>query len=276
MKKCPKCAATFGDDMAFCLNDGTGLVDDAPPLPETVVFNPQQSQLTQINPPATPTSPSAQTQQTYQQPQYGHQITYDQPSFTMPQQPSGSKFGVGKVIAAAVVAFLGLIVLIGGVIGVFIYSRSGITKNTNASPTLSSSPSPGKSVNNGTPETNSKTDDQDVSQVQTKNGFKQVQFEDVTSRGFFPGANKTSAATFDDGSNRVVSFASAYDTSSKAESAYDQLLEDEKKNGNTITSKGSTYAYYSKTGSYSVALYSGNKVYVYSAKRQDVLYKFAK
>lgn len=274
MMRCPKCSATFGDDMSFCLNDGTSLVVDAPAdLPETMFYQ-QPPEVTRTDPPAKVTAPFVPVHPTYQQSQFGQQ-----PSFGVPQQ-RGGRFGVGTIVAGIAAFFAGLIILVIGVVAIFVYSRGKTTDYSyNSQPTNFGSSN--SNLRNSTPSSNSQANSsgtygQDTGQGETKNGFKQVAFEDATSLNFFPGANKTSAATYDDGTYRVVSFLSVYDTPALAKAAYESHLKGIKSVGKTITSTGDNYSYYSKPGSYSVAMYIQNKLYEFNATKQDVLYRFAK
>lgn len=45
MKKCPQCNSVFADDNRYCLNDGTILVEENLPLPTTVAFGEEQTQI---------------------------------------------------------------------------------------------------------------------------------------------------------------------------------------------------------------------------------------
>lgn len=161
------------------------------------------------------------------------------------------------------------------------YSRSKSTATTYNTSNYNYSNYNSTSNNRSTTTTNSATPntstyDQDTSQTEIKNGFNRISIEDVTARGFFPGANKTSAATFEEGSHRVVSFASAYDSPSAAQTAFTKRIADAKTDGSTVTEKATYYAYYHKGSSYSVTLYIDNKLYEYSTNNQQVLYRFAK
>ncbi|MBX7173604.1 MAG: hypothetical protein K1X72_21730 [Pyrinomonadaceae bacterium] len=265
MKQCPKCSATYNNENAFCLNDGAALISQSEEfIPPTVVqFSPGQ--------PNNPSPPvfSNVPQQSYQQPQFNQQQqSYQQPQFNQPQNfaqpmpPPGRKMTAGRLIVLGIVLLLGFSSIIGGLITFFAVSSRSSLSNTSSNP-------------NSTRSSNPTSYSQDTGQGE-KVGFKIVSVEDATSQHFFPNANKTSAVTYDDGSNRIVSFLSVYNSPADAASAFQKHLENVQKDGFTITSKDTTYAYYNKGTAYVVCLYVENKLYEYNARNQQTLYKFAK
>ncbi len=132
------------------------------------------------------------------------------------------------------------------------------------------------STNSSNSSKNSTSDSQNTGQGDLKNGFKRISEEDVTSRKFFPSANKTSAATYENGSERVVSFLSVYNSSAEAEAAFLKYLDQVKSEGKTISKRQDNYAYYNKGNSYSTAFWLTNKLYEYSCNNEQTLYRFAK
>ncbi len=274
MKKCPQCAAVYNDDMSFCLNDGATLTMTAESnLPQTM-FNPETRTTMQnqappptvfggISPP--PTEPPVFNQP----PQFGQQQQFNQPpQFTQPQWGAQAstpppKNSYGGIVVLGILLLLGL-VGIGGGLMIFMFSSSSSSPVVyqTATPTLTPAKTPAY--------------DQDTGQGDAKNGFKQISLEDVTSQKFYPSANKTSAATYADGSQRVVSYLSVYDTPSDAEAAFNKLLEKIKKERKTVTTRKGNYVYFNSGNSYSTAFWLTNKLYEFNADDQNTLYRFAK
>lgn len=246
MKQCPKCLTIYNDENAFCLNDGATLISQSEEyIPPTVV------QFSQGQPNNPPPAFSNVPQQSYQQPQFNQPQNFGQ---SMP--PSGRRMNAGRLIVLGIVLLLGFSSIIGGLITlVTVSSRSSNPNSTRLS--------------------NSTSYSQDTRQGE-KVGFKIVSVEDATSRHFFPNANKTSAATYDNGSSRLVSFLSVYDSPADAASAFQKVLQNKQRDGYVITSQGATHAYFNKGYRYEVALYFENKLYEYDARNQQVLADFAK
>ncbi|CAN5460765.1 hypothetical protein BH10ACI1_BH10ACI1_20550 [soil metagenome] len=276
MKQCPECSATYNDDMAFCLNDGTSLAAPAEAdIPATVMFNSQQLPPATQNEEPSPTVFSSTPQQSYQQPQqsyqqpqefgqqqpqFGQPPPFNQQSWQTPAPQNNSKSIIG-IIAAVGIIFILLVGVVGGLI---IYKKSN---SVNYYPNNSNSSS----------NTNSTSYDQDVRQIEKmENGFRRISFEDVTSKGFFPSANKTTAATYEDGAERVVSFVSAYDSPTEAEAAFEKSLDQAKRDGKTVTARKENYVYYNKNGSYSTLFWVKNKLYQSTCKNEQVLFRFVK
>jgi hypothetical protein len=263
MKQCPKCSTTYDENMSFCLNDGATLVSQTTPdMPATVMFNPQQSSQTAQNETPAPTMLAGAPPQSYgQQPQFGQQQqpSFNQPNWSTPAAPAPKKSYLGIIVVAALLifGFLG----IAGALLLYYFAQfepndySGNTSNTG---------------------TNTTTYSQDTSQGELKNGFKQISIEDVTARKFFPTANKTSAATYESGSERVVSFLSVYNSPADAEAAFQKHLDQLLSEGKTITTRKENYVYYKKGNSHSTAFYLSNKLYEYSTNNEQTLYRFAK
>jgi hypothetical protein len=283
MKKCSQCSATYNDDMSFCLNDGASLdsMSEADDMPATVMYNPPH-QTSQNEAPA-PTMmasvppPVQQQQQSYQpQPQFGQPQFGNQPPFN-PQAAAPKKSYLGYIIAGVVVVlgFFGIV----GALGLYMYSQSddevvttSATTNKLAIPKKETA-TPAKET--ATPKKSTSTYSQSTNQGEGKNGFKTVSTEDVTANNFFPGANATSAATFEKGSQRIISFMSVYDTPDDAKDAFETHLAQIKSEGRKVTAKQDNYVYYNKTGTYSTAFWVDNQLYEYNANNQDTLYKFA-
>jgi hypothetical protein len=242
--------------MSFCLNDGATLVSQASPeMPATVMFNPQQSAQTAQNETPAPTMLS-NTPPQFGQPQ---QPSFNQPNWSAPaaQSPKRSYVGIIIVGIILVLGFLG----IGGALLLYYFAQSE---------------SNDYSYNTSNTSTNTTTYSQDTGQGELKNGFKQISIEDVTARKFFPTANKTSAATYESGSERVVSFLSVYNSPADAEAAFQKHLDQILSEGKTVTTRKENYVYYKKGNSHSTAFWLSNKLYEYSTNNEQTLYRFAK
>lgn len=268
MKKCPQCAVVYNDDMSFCLNDGAALTTAAEPdLPPTM-FNPPAAPTAQYQTPP-PTVFGSMPPHTNAPPQYDRQSQFNQPpppQFNQPQwgaQASAPpKNSYGGIIVLGILLLLGLAGIGGGLMILLSSSSSQSSVYPTATPTATADKTPAY--------------DQNTGQGDAKNGFKKISTEDVTSQKFYPSANKTSAATYEAGTERVVSYLSVYDTPADAEAAFNKLLEKIKNEGKKVTTRKNNYVYFNNGKSYSTAFWLTNKLYEFNADDQETLYRFAK
>src|SRR5689334_21211929 len=119
MKRCPQCQRSFDDDLSFCLDDGTRLVDQR--SGDSTLIYPPDTTIPSVTPPAPEPSPSPTP---------------------VPAPASGSN----KSLIAVILGVLGTLLIVfiwGGIkLGLWYLDHNQNTNSNTYSPVASASPSP--------------------------------------------------------------------------------------------------------------------------------------